>query len=138
MAYLIRIFAFAILAAAAVAGLALARTQVPGSEGDPIVTKSYVDMKAVWETRTVELNTFYKLATGCEIVVAEVEGGLDELSLKDANLGECKLLDLTTGERLDRMVLSVGHHYLVGPGKEARLTFNGSGTVMTRGLAPEE
>ena len=138
MTYLIRIFAVAILAAAAVAGLALAKTQVPGSEGDPIVTKSYVDMQAVWETRNVEQNTFYKLAPGCEIVVAETANGLDELSLKDANLGECKLLDLTTGERLDRMVLAVGHHYLVGPGTEARLTFNGGGAVMTRGLAPEE
>ena len=138
MTYLMRIFAVAILAAAAVAGLALAKTQVPGSEGDPIVTKSYVDMQAVWETRTVSQNSFYKLATGCEMVVAETEGGLDELSLKDANLGECALLDLTTGERLDRMVLAVGHHYVVGPGKEARLTFNGSGTVMTKGLGPEE
>jgi|GEM_PF-2683188 len=138
MTYLTRIFAVAILAAAAVAGLALAKTQVPGSEGDPIVTKSYVDMQAVWETRTVAQNTFYKLAPGCEMVVAKTEDGLDELSLKDANLGECSLLDLTAGERLDRMVLAVGHHYLVGPGNEARLTFNGGGTVMTKGLAPEE
>jgi len=138
MTYLLRILAVAILAGAAVAGLALAKTQVPGSEGDPIVTKSYVDMRAAWDTRTVAQNTFYKLASGCEIVAVEAEGGLDELSLKDANLGECALLDLTTGERLDRMVLAVGHHYLVGPGKEARITFNAGGTVMTRGLAPEE
>ena len=89
MTYLMRIFAIAALAAIIVAGLALAKTQVPGSEGDPIVTKSYVDMQAVWDTRTVSQNTFYKLAPGCEIVVAETEGGLDEFSLKDANLGEC-------------------------------------------------
>ncbi len=133
-----RIVAVAVLAVAAVAGLALAKTQVPGSEGDPIVTKSYVDMQAVWDERTVEQGSFYKLRPGCEIIVTATDEELDELSLKDANLGDCVMLDLTTGERLGRMVLAVGHHYLVGPGTEARLTFNEGGTVLTRGVAPEE
>lgn len=133
-----RVIAIALLVAATVAGLALAKTQVPGSEGDPIVTRSYVDMQAVWDTRTVAQDQFYKLHPGCEIVVTATDKGINELSLKDANLGDCVMLDLTTGERLGKMVLAVGHLYLVAPGTEARLTFNEGGTVLTRGLAPEE
>jgi len=131
----VRIVAGTLLLAVAATGLALAKTPVPGSEGDPIVTKSYVDQHAVWSPRGVELNSFCKLAPGCELVVADA-GGADTLPLKEANLADCVLLDLTAGARLQEMGLAVGHHYLVAPGTEARLTFAGRGTVLTRGLVP--
>src|SRR4030042_3772667 len=136
MTGMLRGLAAALITALVVGGLALAQTPVPGSEGDPIVTKSYVDVRAVWDNRKVETGAFFKLKGGCEFVVVSA-GNADRLPLSEANLAESVVFDLTTGERVQDLALQVGHHFLVAAGNDARLTFAGSGTVMTRGLELE-
>jgi hypothetical protein len=134
MSITIRIFlALAILAL--LAGLAIAKPAAPGSKDDPLVTKSYVDSQAGWKVQHVAMGTTIVLPAGSEAVVVSAEKA-DSLSLKDANFEECALLDLTAGARLQEMAMPVAHHFLIGPGKGAKLTFASGGDMMVRGLPP--
>lgn len=119
----------------ALAGIVLAKTPPPGSEGDPIVTRSYVDWRATWVERAVEPGAFFKLPTGAELVVVGADGGT--LPLREANFDRAMLIDLTEGRKVEAASLAVGHHYLVGPGEEARITLGAKAVIMARGLKPE-
>lgn len=130
-----RITLASVLLVLVLAGIVLAKPPAPGSEGDPIVTRSYVDWRATWVERTVEPGAFMKLPTGVELVVAGAEGGA--LPLREANFDRAMLIDLTEGRNAEGASLAVGHHYLVGPGEEVRITFGAKAVIMARGLKPE-
>jgi hypothetical protein len=126
---------FALMILALLAGLAMAKPPAPGSKDDPLVTKSYVDSQAGWRVQHVALGTTLNLPAGSEVVAVSAEKAVS-LSLKDANFAECALYDLTAGAQLQEMALPISHHFLVGPGKGAKLIFAANGDLMVRGLPP--
>ncbi len=130
-----RIMLMAALLLVALGSIVLAKPPPPGSEGDPIVTRSYVDWRAIWVEHTVKPGDFFKLPVGTELVVAGAANGT--LPLREANFDRAMLMDLTAGRNAEGTSLAAGHHYLVGPGMEARITFDAEAVIMTRGLRPD-
>lgn len=128
-----RILAAGLLLVALLAGLALAKPPAPGGKDDPLVTRSYVDSQCGWRVQPVAAGAALVFPPGSEIVAVSAEK-IESITLKDANLGECLLFDLTQGQRLGIMELPIGHHLLVGPGKDAKLTLAANGQLMVRGL----
>ncbi len=128
-----RILVSALLLMALLTGLALAKPPAPGGKEDPLVTKSYVDSQLGWRVQQVAAGAALSFPPGSEIVAVSAEK-IESITLKDANLGECLLFDLTQGQRLGLMELPIGHHLLVGPGKDAKLTPAANGQLMVRGL----
>ncbi len=128
-----RILAATLLLMLLLAGLALAKPPAPGGKDDPLVTKSYLDSQIGWKVQQVAAGAVLSFPTGCEIVAVSADK-INAVALKDANLGECLLFDLTQGQRLGLMELPIGHHLLVGPGKAAKLTLAANGQLMVRGL----
>jgi len=124
----------AVLVATIVLGAALAGPPSPGSKEDPLVTKTYVDWHALWREVEVEAGGFLKLESGVEFVLLEPSD--HPLHLREANLGEVSILDLTGGEPLTAPELAPLHHYLVASRQEARLTADEGARFYVRGLKP--
>ena len=123
-----------VLVASIALGVALAGPPSPGSKEDPLVTKTYVDWHAVWRQLTVESGDFLKLESGAELVL--VEPADHPLHLREVNLDETTIVDLTSAETLAAPELIPLHHYLVASSQEARITVDGKGTFFVRGLKP--
>lgn len=131
LAVMVLVFAGALLALIAL-GVALARPPSPGSKEDPLVTKTYVDWHAVWRELKVKSGDFLKLEPGVEFVL--LEPSEHPLHLREANLQDARVVDLTSGELLLASELIPLHHYLVVAGREARLTVDDEASFYVRGL----
>ena len=112
--------------------VAVAGPPSPGSKEDPLVTKTYVDWHAVWREMKVEAGGFLKLESGVEFVL--LEPSEHPLHLREANLGDTTILDLTSGEPLTEPELAPLHHYMVASRHEARLTVDEEAHFYFRGL----
>lgn len=131
-----RIISAALLLVALLAGFAIAKPPAPGGKDDPLVTKSYLESQYGWRVIQAAAGSALTFPPGAEIVAVSAEK-VDSITLKEANLGECMLFDLTQGQRLGVMELPIGHHLLVGPGKDAKLTLAANGQLMVRGLSAQ-
>ena len=128
------IFVFSFLVIVFLVAMALARVPEPGSKEDPIVTKSYVDWKSVWREVSLDSGGFLKLSPGVEFIVTEP---MDHpVQLREQNMNQSKIADLTTGELLLKVQLVPFHHYLVLPPEDVRLTFDEKTKIFIRGLKP--
>lgn len=115
-------------------GVAIAGPPSPGSKEDPLVTKTYVDWHAVWREMKVESGDFLKLEPGVELVLLEPVD--HPLHLREANLEDTTIVDLTSAETVTAPELIPRHHYLVASTQEARITVDADATIFVRGLKP--
>jgi len=128
------IFFFSLLVMAFVVAVALARVPEPGSKEDPIVTKSYVDWKSVWREVSVDSGGFLKLSPGVEFTLIEP---IDHpVQLREQDMSQSRIADLTAGELLLKAQLVPFRHYLILPPEDVRLTFDEKAKIFIRGLKP--
>ncbi len=106
----------------------------PGSKEDPLVTKTYVDWHARWRNMKLNENSFLKLGLGTQFVITEP---MDHpVHLKEHNLEDAKLINLTEGEVVTESELIPLNLYIVASEQEARLTFGEDAEIIVRGLKP--
>ncbi len=101
----------------------------PGSNEDPLVSRSYVDAMVRFKPFSLQASTSIKLSSGSQIVITSPNTGLIESSLGDLLL----FIDLSEGKRADSKGLLPYHHYLLASPSDMVFKFHNSISGFIRG-----
>lgn len=107
--------------------VAFGDTAVPGSQEDPVVTKSYVDSKLAYEVRHMQKGQKLIGGEGTEIIVRSGE-------VKAIDNGVDGLSDITGGTDLKSGVICKVNHLLLVPRSDGRgITAETEAYILVRG-----
>lgn len=113
-------------------GVVIGKVPEPGSKEDPLVTQSYVDWHAKWREVSFKSGDLLKLESGAEFVI--IEPSDHPVHLKELNLDDTTIVDLTEGSPLTKRELTPLRLYIVASNTDARITFDESARIYVRGL----
>ena len=104
----------------------------PGTSGDPLVTKSYLDFAAKFRTVEIKSGTTIKAETGAMIVVTS---GQLKLELKKGAM----VIDLTNGRKIiSNSTLQTFHLIMIPDGSSCSFKATKDTTLMALGINDEE
>lgn len=113
-----------------VIGVSISKLEAkPGTNEDPLVSRSYVDTMVRFKPFSLQASTSIKLSSGSEIVITSPNTGLIESSSGDLML----FIDLSEGKRADSKGLLPYHHYLLASPNDIVFKFNNSISGFIRG-----
>lgn len=105
--------------------------QTPGTSGDPLVTKSYLDFAA--KLRKVEIKSGTKIAAESGALIIVISGQL-KVELKKGGF----VIDLTSGRRIvNNLTLQPYHLIMVPEGGDCGFKASKDSTLMALGLNDE-
>ena len=104
----------------------------PGTSGDPLVTKSYLDFAAKFRSVELKSGTVIKAETGAMIVVTS---GQLKLELKKGGM----VIDLTNGRKIiSNSTLQTFHLIMIPDGSSCSFKATKDTTLMALGINDEE
>lgn len=106
--------------------------QTPGTSGDPLVTKSYLDFAAKFRSVNVKSGTVVTAESGAFLIVM---AGQFKLELKKGGM----IVDLTNGRKItSNSVLQAFHLYMIPDGSVCSFKAAKDTNLMALGLDDEE